>query len=165
MKARHKDTGEIIELAEQGIISHDGRRFCWNQVELIPEPIDEFKSSLPSDLDEAAEEFASNAWLHGGVWHEAQRQTFKAGAEWMAGQGWIDNGSMPPEKKYEEDTMQGHREWTESEPVLAWDSMYGPRVDATKNGKWMSEQRGGYTGQICHGIIAWRPIPEYKEKQ
>ncbi len=41
MKARLKDTGEIIELAEQGIISHDGRRFCWYQVELIPEPIDE----------------------------------------------------------------------------------------------------------------------------
>ena len=46
MKARHKDTGEIIELAEEGIISHDGRRFCWYQVELIPEPIDEFSPSL-----------------------------------------------------------------------------------------------------------------------
>lgn len=52
MKARHKDTGEIIELAEQGIISHDGRGFCWYQVELIPEPIDEVKPSLPSDLAE-----------------------------------------------------------------------------------------------------------------
>lgn len=102
MKARHKDTGEIIELAEQGIVSHDGRRFCWNQVELIPEPIDEFKSSLPSNLDEAAEEFASNDWLYGGVWHEAQRQTFKAGAEWMARQGasfntkvgWLDGPTI-----------------------------------------------------------------------
>ena len=28
-----------------------------------------------------------------------------------------------------------------------------------------SEQTGGYTGQVCHGIIAWRPIPKYKEKQ
>ena len=70
---------------------------------------------------------------------------------------------MPEERKYESDNMQGHHEWTESEPVLAWDSMYGPRVDATKNGKWMSEQRGGYTGQLCHGIIAWMPIPEFKE--
>ena len=49
--------------------------------------INNYRPSLPFDLDEAAEEFASNAWLHGGVWHEAQRQTFKAGAEWMAGQG------------------------------------------------------------------------------
>ena len=53
MKARHKDTGEIIELAEEGIISSDGRRFCWYQVELIPEPIDDFKPSLPSTLEES----------------------------------------------------------------------------------------------------------------
>jgi len=58
MKARHKDTGEIIELAEEGIISHDGRRFCWYQVELIPEPIDEVKPSLPSNLDEVTMDFA-----------------------------------------------------------------------------------------------------------
>ena len=90
---------------------------------------------------------------------------FGAGAEWMAGQGWIDDGSMPPETKQEDDTLQGHREWTESKPVLAWDSMYGCRIDWTRNGKWMSEQKGGYTGQVCHRIIAWRPIPEYKERQ
>ena len=56
MKARHKDTGEIIELAEEGIISRDGRRFCWYQVELIPEPIDECKPSLPSNLDSLQQE-------------------------------------------------------------------------------------------------------------
>lgn len=79
--------------------------------------------------------------------------------------GWIDcRKRMPKETKQWSDTLQGHREWTESDLVLAWDSMYGCRVDATKNGKWMSEQRGGYTGQICHGIIAWRPIPEFNEE-
>ena len=79
--------------------------------------------------------------------------------------GWIDcRKQMPKETKQWSDTLQGHREWTESDLVLAWDSMYGCRVDATKNGKWMSEQRGGYTGQICHGIIAWRPIPEFNEE-
>ena len=41
MQARHRDTGEIIDLAEEGIIAHDGRRFCWYQVDLLPEPIDE----------------------------------------------------------------------------------------------------------------------------
>jgi hypothetical protein len=71
---------------------------------------------------------------------------------------------MPKETKQWSDTLQGHREWTESKPVLAWDSMYGCRVDATKNGKWMSEQRDGYTGQVVHGIIAWRPIPEFNEE-
>ena len=79
--------------------------------------------------------------------------------------GWIDCGKqMPKETKQWSDTLQGHREWTESDLVLAWDSMYGCRVDATKNGKWMSEQRGGYTGQVVHGIIAWRPIPEFNEE-
>ena len=79
--------------------------------------------------------------------------------------GWIDcRKQMPKETKQWSDTLQGHREWTESDLVLAWDSMYGCRVDATKNGKWMSEQRGGYTGQVVHGIIAWRPIPEFNEE-
>ena len=79
--------------------------------------------------------------------------------------GWIDcTKQMPPETKQTSDTLQGHREWTESDMVLAWDSMYGCRVDATKNGKWMSEQRGGYTGQVVHVIIAWRPIPEFSEE-
>ncbi len=79
--------------------------------------------------------------------------------------GWIDcTKQMPPEEKHYSDTLQGHREWAESDLVLAWDSFYGCRVDATKNGKWMSEQRGGYTGQVVHGIIAWRPIPEFSEE-
>ena len=75
---------------------------------------------------------------------------------------WIDcHKQMPPETKYESDSIQGHHEWTESKQVLAWDSMYGPRIDATRNGKWRSEQKGGYQGQVCHSIIAWMPIPEY----
>jgi hypothetical protein len=79
--------------------------------------------------------------------------------------GWIDcRKQMPKETKQWSDTLQGHRECTESKPVLAWDSMYGCRVDATKNGKWMSEQRDGYTGQVVHGIIAWRPIQEFNEE-
>ena len=79
--------------------------------------------------------------------------------------GWVDcTKQMPPETKQTSGTLQGYREWTESDMVLAWDSMYGCRVDFTKNGKWMSEQRGGYTGQIIHGIIAWRPIPEFSEE-
>lgn len=79
--------------------------------------------------------------------------------------GWIDcSKQMPKETKQWSDTMQGHREWTESDRVLVWDSIYGCGVDATKNGKWMSEQRGGYTGQVVHGIIAWRPIPEFNEE-
>lgn len=71
---------------------------------------------------------------------------------------WITD-RMPPETKQTSDTLQGHREWTESERVLAYDSSYGCCIDATRNGKWMSETRGGYQGQICHRIIAWMPLP------
>ena len=42
---------------------------------------------------------------------------------------------MPEEHKHESDNMQGHHEWTESERVLVWDSMYGPGVDWTRNGE------------------------------
>lgn len=71
---------------------------------------------------------------------------------------------MPEEHKYESDNLQGHHEWTESDRVLVWDSAYGPGIDWTRNGKWGHEQIiGGYQGQICHGIIAWMPIPEFKE--
>ena len=95
MKARHKDTGEIIELAEEGIISCDGRRFCWYQVELIPEPIDECKPSLSSNLDEAAKKIVIQ--LHPSMEYSAVLgdqltmgelvELVKAGVEWMAGQG------------------------------------------------------------------------------
>ena len=79
MKARLKDTGEIIELAEEGIISHDGRRYCWHQVELLPEPVDEVQPSLPSNLDEATDEYALDikAKPFGNLVEEA----FKAGAQ------------------------------------------------------------------------------------
>ena len=126
--------------------------------------------SLPSNLNEAAMQFAKRTYSPFDDPYEVSKafendfNCFKAGAEWMAGQEWIDDGSMPPETKQESDTLQGHKEWTESEPVLAWDSIYRCRVDWTRNGKWVSEQTGGYTGQVCHGIIAWRPIPKYNEK-
>ncbi len=79
--------------------------------------------------------------------------------------GWIDCAKqMPQETKQTSDTLQGYREWTESDVVLVWDSIYGCGIDFTRNGKWRRKQRGGYTGQIIHGIIAWRPIPEFSEE-
>lgn len=42
---------------------------------------------LPSNLEEAADYYASKSWVYGGVFHEAAKNTFKAGAEWMASQG------------------------------------------------------------------------------
>lgn len=142
------------------------------------ELVRKYRPSLPSNLDktaksclkEALQKFYDTIGKPYALVNESEVDEFgeflfSAGAEWMAEQGWINDGSMPPETKQESDTLQGHREWTESKPVLAWDSMYGCRIDWTRNGKWMSEQTGGYTGQVCHRIIAWRPIPEYKERQ
>lgn len=77
---------------------------------------------------------------------------------------WIKcQDQMPEEHKYESNNMQGHHEWAESDLVLAYDSLYGPCVDSTRNGKWRSEQSSGYQGQICHGIVAWMPIPNFEE--
>lgn len=82
-----------------------------------------------------------------------------------ASEEWVDClKRMPEETKQTSDTLQGHREWTESDQVLVWDSLYGPHIDSTKNGQWRSEQRGGYMGQVVHGIVAWRPIPEFNEE-
>ena len=101
MKARHKDTGEIIELAEEGILSSDGRRFCWYQVELLPEPIDEVQPSLPSNLDEA--EFNYVKSLENAPADQGEElmicEAFKAGAEWMAGQGYTVDGMVICDKE------------------------------------------------------------------
>ena len=51
MKAKVIETGEIIDLAEEGIIAKDGRHFCWYQVDLIPEPIDEHLVLTDSEND------------------------------------------------------------------------------------------------------------------
>ena len=87
---------------------------------------------------------SSNAWMkiserkHRSMPEEIVpiQQAYIAGAIEMASQGWVDVCErMPEETKQTSDTMQGHREWTESKLVLAWDSMYGPLVDSTRNGK------------------------------
>lgn len=70
---------------------------------------------------------------------------------------------MPEEKRYSRYDGTGP-EWYASDQVLVWDSMYGASISHTVNGKWHCEHLGGYQGQVCHGIIAWMPIPEFKEE-
>ncbi len=65
--------------------------------------------SIPSNLDEAAEEFSDGEWdgLHdndgNALYTEDMIQyAFKAGVEWLAGQGWkeVDNQNYPtPDKE------------------------------------------------------------------
>ena len=71
---------------------------------------------------------------------------------------WIDcRERMPEEREIVDSTKKTHME---SKLVLSWDSMYGPCIDWTRDGKWVSERHGGYQGQVVHGIVAWMPIPE-----
>ena len=58
---------------------------------------------------------------------------------------------MPEEHKYESDNMQGHHEWTESGRVLVWDSLYGPGIDSTRNGKWIV----GTTWRVSTSSYTW----------
>lgn len=48
MKARIKETGEIVDLAHE-VRGHKGESFQWSMLELIPEPCDEFPYNNPSD--------------------------------------------------------------------------------------------------------------------
>ena len=74
---------------------------------------------------------------------------------------WIDcRERMPEETRQMSDNLQGHHKWSESERVLAWDSLYGPQIDWTRNGRWHSEFMGEYCGQVYHSVVAWMPIPE-----
>lgn len=66
---------------------------------------------------------------------------------------------MPEERKYESDTLQGHREWTESERVLVVDDAGYQYVDSTRNGKFRTDGHKDCDG-FPHYIIAWMPIPE-----
>lgn len=83
---------------------------------------------------------------------------------------WIScRKKMPEEHEVEMCTTIQHperRTRMESDLVFAYDSFYGPCVDATINGKWRSEQHSsGITGNVCHGIIAWMPIPKINEEE
>ena len=42
MMAIHKDTGEVIRMADE-VRAADGRGFQWYQLIFLPEPVDEFK--------------------------------------------------------------------------------------------------------------------------
>lgn len=120
MKARHKDTGEIIELTEEGIISCNGRKYCWHQVELLPEPVDVVQPSLPSNLDEAAEEYGRNTFInecmkYGVCDGHDLSDAFKAGAEWMAGQGYTKEETVYFERLCDENRIMVDLGWGEPE--------------------------------------------------
>ena len=60
----------------------------WEARDVVDFVLKNYRPSLPSNLDEAAEKYAKGEGLENalGGW-EDMSDAFKAGAEWMAGQG------------------------------------------------------------------------------
>ena len=58
---------------------------------------EESKPSLPSDLDTAAEKYSENILANNEDLQDAIEDAFKAGAEWMAGQGYTQEGIARPD--------------------------------------------------------------------
>ena len=55
--------------------------------EIVDFVIKNYKPSLPSNLDEAADAYSENILANGEDMFDAIADGFRAGAEWMAGQG------------------------------------------------------------------------------
>ena len=146
-----KKEGTLVELAKDACSSCGDNRF-----ELIERAKQDIlaKTNIESSPDEmkVLDNILFRAWQMGWL------SKYDVVVPEQKQEGWITD-RMPAETKHSSDNLQGHSEWTESDAVLAYDSMYGCYIDSTKNGKWRSEERSGYQGQVCHGIIAWMPLP------
>lgn len=96
------------------------------------------------------------------------QDAFERGAEWAdahpANPWHKTSEELPEELKYVENTMQGRREWTESEQVLVINNHYQKSVDYTKNGEWVRLRN---LPKDCDGLktcyLYWMPIPKIKE--
>lgn len=125
---------------------------------------------LQQRIEEAAKKYNARAYSPFDDPYELSKEferdcyCFKEGANYALSNQWISvEEALPEETKYESDTWQGHKEWTESNRVFVLDSQYGPMIDSTKNGRWRSEvEKVGYQGQIIHIITHWMPIPSLK---
>ena len=71
--------------------------------------------------------------------------------------------SMPEEKEYEEDTLQGHRKWTESECVFVMTGSGDPMVSWTRNGKFACE-RYKDCDNFPIQVRYWMPCPKLPEE-
>ena len=93
---------DVIEILERYVI---GAKQC-SQIEIIDACASAYRMlkeqpSLPSGSDEAAEKnFETMEVLeHENIFEETHNKIFKAGAEWMAGQGYIKEGIARPDDR------------------------------------------------------------------
>ena len=109
------------------------------------------------EIRRAAEAYDTN--------NERYQYIFTEGAEWADSHRWHKvTEELPEEKHYKENTLQGIREWTESDIVLVIDNHYLKTVDSLKNGEWMKLRTHP---KDCDGFpieyLYWMEIPEIKE--
>lgn len=80
-------TKEEIQYEAQSIIQEWGSNDSAPYVEFVEKLASMELPESPSSLDEAAKECAIREGYLAGLHHEIMKRAFKAGAEWMAGQG------------------------------------------------------------------------------
>lgn len=101
---------------------------------------------LPSNLDEAAEEYAKGpqcSWV--GI--TALELAFKAGAEWMAGHGWISVDERLPEM--------------DEEVIVLTDELGTAPIYKIAFGHIVDVKRCiDYNGWNTPGVKYWMPCPE-----
>lgn len=121
-------------------------------IEILSQP------PLPSNLDEAAEEYAYINWesddYHEGaseglpfdaIGHTAK--CFKAGAEWMARQGWISVDERLPEM--------------DEEVIVLTDELGTAPIYKIAFGHIVDVERCiDYNGWNCPGVKYWMPCPK-----
>ena len=159
-----KKTGETCQ--DRNIRqSLNGIRKLLNGEELTGmERLEKTQPSLPPDLDEAAGKYANREYPNEpscGQWgtgdyeppvdmeypREIAKDAFKAGAEWMAGQGWLSVDEKLPEM-YEEVIVLTDELGTAPIYKIA----FGHIVDV--------ERCIDYNGWNCPGVKYWMPCPE-----
>lgn len=85
-------TKEEIQYEAQSIIQEWGSNDSAPYVEFVEKLASMKLPEPPSNLDEAAEEHSKQAF--NGLLVVDNIDAFKAGAEWMAGQGWLLDGEV-----------------------------------------------------------------------
>lgn len=112
------------------------------------EMLGEDEKHVPNDLDEAAEKYAKGEGLENalGGW-EDMSDAFKAGAEWMAGQGWISVDEKLPKM--------------DEEVIVLTDELGTAPIYKISFGHIVNIERCiDYNGWNIPGVKYWMPCPE-----
>lgn len=140
----------------------------------------ESQPSLPSNLDEAAEEFAESIWkeMRYELVYDNLTECFKAGAEWMAGQSFPRWRNIDEEKPKQGEacaciivTIHGHIKFSNFEDgPWWWDSEAKYISTDNEKGCFIEWGYGEEETHICSYWMPWDELfavleKQFKEKQ